>query len=619
MPAGFGSEQDEHLESPSVLREGESHPASERVPFEKPGRSILPWSRSDFFACLGCMMLGLFLAIEPHLAKLASEGTLEYLPDGDDILYLSISRHPFHGETGLRDPFSTADRKVPTLYSWLQFVPLAKAARLVGLSTISTSFLWRLVGGPLFGGSLYILFRKLLGGTRRPTAWAVGCTLICLADGGFAGVPPLIRDFRELLFEMIRPSRPLTAANQIGQYRVVTPLLNLPWLLLLIAVLLPGGRKDRTAWALGSICFGLCIHLYFFFWTAAIVGIVGYLTTRALTLLVRRSSIGGWQDIRFGAAVVAGGMVLGAPQIYSNLRLSADPEYKPMLQRMQRGSQLEPGDPHRTLYLKNKWPIAELAVGGGIIAGLGLWNLGLVWWMVLAGYALSASAFVTGLEFENFHWAYVWAPMGEIMLLALAASILDRLRPGRWQFALWVFPITLVLIALVWRPFEALHQRHSVVQGRILRELDPLRPTLADLSPYETLAGPPEANTALLMTRAGLLYQYDQSWVSSLLPASEVNERFALNAWLLGMDMPRFRDAIVEREPVRERGMGPEWIKTFQVVLDGKADDLMARHKVGALLLPADAPPPIRGGPWRRDAAGDRWILWRRDPGQGSR
>ena len=173
--------------------------------------------------------------------------------------------------------------------------------------------------------------------------------------------------------------------------------------------------------------------------------------------------------MRFAAAVLAGGMVLGAPQVYNNSRTFADPQYRPVLERMVRGQRLEPGHPRRTAHLWNRWPLAELAVGGAAIVGLGLWNLGLPWCLTLAGYLLSTSAAVTGLEFENFHWAYVYSAFGEITLLVVAAMVLDGLGPSaRWKpdaEALGL-PAVLVTIAAVWRPYEALHNRYTARSAR---------------------------------------------------------------------------------------------------------------------------------------------------------
>jgi hypothetical protein len=581
--------------------------------FTKPSRTLAPWTRADLFACLACALLGLVVAISPHVAKWFAEGTLDYVADGDDLLYLAISRVPYYDGWSLRDPFAGPDEHVPTLYAWLQFVPLAKLAKLLGLSALRTSLLWRAVGGLLLGASLYAIFRQLLGGTRRPTAWALGCALICLTDAGFARGKPLVQE-SVLLRGILDPSNAI-GANGLAQYRIVTPILNLPWLLLLIAVLAPGGRRGWGAWALGSICLGLCFQLYFFFWTAALLGIGVYLGVRAIAWLAGRArDPEGWKELRFGAAVLAGGLVLGAPQVYGNARTFADPQYRPILDRMYRGRKLAPDDSIRTRYLMNGWPVGEIAAGGAAILGLGLGGLGLPWCMLVAGYLLSTSAVLTGLEFENYHWAYVFAPFGEILVLSAAALLLDGLGPRRWKPALWAVPAAFVAIALVSRPLEALYPRYTRDTTQLARELEPLRPALAELGPDEALAGPGQVNLAVLFTPAALLYQFDQTWVSSPIPTAEVGRRFALNAWLQGMDMPRFLEAANHSEPVAWRGMREPWIAHFRTVLDGGADDLLRRYRVGALLLPSDAPEPSRGGPWRLAAKGPEWALWRREP-----
>jgi hypothetical protein len=575
------------------------------------------WSRADRVACLVCAAMGLVLAVAPHLAVLARRGTLEYVADGDDVLYLAISRIPYHGEPALRDPFSARREGVPTLYAWLQFVPTAVLTRLVGLHPVLTGLVWRALGGPLLGLSLFVLFRRLLAGTRSPTAWALGCAVVCLADAGFVGGRLLVQDLG-LLAHMARGTTPMGKPDALAHLRVVTPLLNLPWLLLLVAVLLPGGGRGWREWALGAVCLGLCFQLYFFFWTAAVVGVGGYLASRGLALAAGRDrDEEGWSGVRFGAAVLAGGMVLGAPQVYSNARTFADPHYKPILRRMDRGKPLPPGDPQRAKYLKNAWALGRLAAGGALIVGLGFWRAGLLWWMTLAGYLLANSALVTGLEFENFHWSYVYNPLGEVMLLGLAALALDRWGPRRWLPSLWALPVGLGLIALAWRPYEALHAPEAAFDSRLLEELRPLRPALSRLDPEDTLAGPYEANFALLFTRAGQLYQQDQTWVSSPIPTEEVNQRHALNSWLRGLDLARYRKVARPRIPPVPDADVEARVAVFRQLLDGSSRDLVGRFRPTALLLPAGDPAPDRAGPWRLDAATPQWNLWIRQGSHG--
>ena len=140
--------------------------------------------RGDFAAGLVCALIGLILAVEPHLAMFARYGTPEYIADGDDVFYLAIGRIPYSGESGLRDSFLSYQRAIPTTYSWLQFVPLSMLTRWLDLRPELMPLVWRFLGGPMLGATLYLLFRRLLGGMRQPIAWSLACAVICLADSG---------------------------------------------------------------------------------------------------------------------------------------------------------------------------------------------------------------------------------------------------------------------------------------------------------------------------------------------------------------------------------------------------------------------------------------------------
>jgi hypothetical protein len=584
------------------------------------------WTRRDVYGLIICIVTGILLAVSPHMATLASYGTLEYAADGDDVLYLSIARFPHQGESSLRDPFCLVSERLPTLYAWLQFAPLAMLTRWLGLPVLLMGLVWRAVGGGLLGFALYVLFRRVMADTRFPVAWALGCALVCLGDAGLIGGRSIIQNY-SLVKAMLGGTTPITPANALPQYRVVTPLLNLPFFLLLVATLLPKAPRGPKWAVLGAVLMGVCIHLYFFFWTAALVGISAYL---AVCLLLA------WREprerpehlatVRFGACVMAGGLLLGLPQIISNAQTVASPTYKPTLERMSRPRHLPAGSRFRAVNLMNRWVVGKLLVGAVAILALRLRGLGLFWWLSLAGYALSNSAIVTGLEFENYHWSYVTSPMSEILMLGIVGKVLDRwLASVPWLMgAFWVAPLAIVGAAVLFRPYEALKAPEAAEATRLIEELRPLRPALSELEADCSLAGPRVANFAILFTRAGQLFDQPHSIQSSLISGQEGHERFALNHWLMGIKHAEF--VPLARPKTFHTGPDPEEpgaldeaaetrIRLFDEI-DGdssKASELLLRYRPCALILPSDAEPPTRGGPWKRAGESPRWILWTAD------
>lgn len=315
--------------------------------------------------------------------------------------------------------------------------------------------------------------------------------------------------------------------------------------------------------------------------------------------------------------------MIGAPQVYSNSRTIADPQYKPILERIGRPCTLSPEDPARHLYVKNSWVWGKLIIGAAAILLFRVSGLSLLWCFTFAGYALANSALITSLEFENFHWAYVHASMGEILVLGAVVKVLDRwkeMRLHKFLPALWAIPIVVLLVALVWRPYEALHAPAAVENSRVLQELQPLKPMLATLDSNHALAGPKEVNVALLFTRSAQLYQRPYTW-NSLIADEVVHERHALNGWLEGADLESYlMTASADRIPycadpsLQEAAITKARSEIFRTLLEhpDAADRLLARYRPDYLLRLSADPPPDRGGPWRLIQQSPRWALWGR-------
>ena len=536
----------------------------------------------------------------------ARYGTWEYSADNDDTQYLAITRIVYQGENSLRHPYAGKWEGQPTQYPGIPFVQTGQFNRFLGLPLMASNLEWRIAGGLMFGAALFLFFRYLFAQTRYPTAWALGCSLICITDGGFVQGRSFILDFT-LIPHILNGTTPLTKPDAIPQLRVVSPLLMLPFLLLLATAFLPATRRDWKWMAVGAAAFGMCVHMYFFFWTAALVAIAGY------SLSTRR--------IKFGAAVIAGGLILGAPQLYSTYKLSQEARFQPLLQRLCRGQKLPVSDPYRRMNLRNVWAWGKLLAGAIAILWLRLRGLGFVWWGTFAGFALANSAIATGLEFENWHWNYVQAPMGEILILGATVMLLDRVRRFSLK-PLWAFPMALIAIAAVWRPYEALAAPEAQRNNEMLAQLRPLRSTIASLGEGHMLVGPsPAADLALLDCKCGRLYN-PYTATSTFISDSDANARYAVNGYLQGQDRDSYSDPRKQGDFTPCSFVNPDWSPAavaahrtalFDGFEKGSVDpDLLKIYRPDYLLVPSRVVPDGRAGHWNLLSSTSDWNLWER-------
>lgn len=588
------------------------------------------WSGADALAALACGLVGLALAVVPHLARLAAHGTPEYVSDWDEILYLSIAKAPYHaGTLSVTDPFSAPEIR-PTIYPAAIFVPPALALRALGGSPLMLSLAWRALGGLALGASAYFLFRRGFSDLPRARAWALVATMICLGDSGFDSGRSFLGNALTLAgysegsdyYYLDRQGQPSGRPNQVGQYRVFNPLLCLPMLLVVAGVLTPERRPGRGMLALGVAAMGLLVLTNFYMWTSAALA----LTFRGAALYLRARSDptlpGPERDAwRAYAIVLLGGLTIGAPQVALHSWTFAEPQYREIMIRTAKYGRYALDDPLRWRYLGNSWVWAKLAVGALAMGALGLPRLALAWSLTLAGFLMSNSVLVLGVDFENPHFHYVYSPFGEVLLLAVAVRLACRWGRERSGLAvLGAAAAAMVVSCAAIRAEEALETPISREIAAHLRELGPLRPALAALEADATISFPRGTRIVTVLSPATPLYFSPYTW-SSMIPDRAVDERHALNAWLQGFDARSYEDLVgrdIERwghsrYPIEE--VLPRRRPIFRAILEGEGEALVERYRVRYLLLPSDAPAPTRGGPWTRRAGDDRWTLWARRAG----
>src|SRR5260221_13955080 len=104
-----------------------------------------PWS-SDLLAVLLCVVVGLALAILPHLISWQKSGDPTWIADDDEILYLTLaSQSYFEHPSYISDPSSSESK--PSYYPSLQFVPAVLVAKGLGLGPLGLALVWRVWAG----------------------------------------------------------------------------------------------------------------------------------------------------------------------------------------------------------------------------------------------------------------------------------------------------------------------------------------------------------------------------------------------------------------------------------------------------------------------------------------
>ncbi len=585
----------------------------------------LTW-RTSIRDALFCGLLGALIAIVPHVASKAFFGTWEFHQDLDEVVYRLIAKPAMDGSWSMRDVFVQSDRDMPTTYSWMQFVPTSQLALALGFDIVSLGQFWRITGGFLTGISLYVAFASFRIPVSRPRAFILLATILALSDAGFVQGRVLMQNAL-IAKDYVRwmPIKP--HATNFSAYRVISPILSLPFTILAAAMLSPDviGRAPRRA-ILAALFTALSITLYFFQWTALCVG-----AGACLGLLAAYDTLTKGRKRRasfVASAAFAAGVLIGSPQILYNARIFADPALDPILERIGRGQVMPPGDPYVYVNLVNYWVWLKVLVSVAVIWRFRSRGVAMFAAVGLAGYALANSAIITRLEFENWHWMYVYGPFLAVPVYVGTVAAMLRWLGLRVSAAI----VTVMFVsAVTLRALEVKLAPESMLVRGYAADIAPIRPLLESIPDdgQRSIAGfVPAQIAALSMPGGRLLYHFPYASQISLMSLEEVHERIALTYWLTGMTretLAQMPDGSVPKVNLAERTR-PEWMpeairSALLAVFDRlenspeEARTFMARYRPEWLLLEKSqhAIPPRRGGSWTRVAVTGKHELWKLD------
>ena len=477
-------------------------------------------------------------------------------------------------------------------------MPGILAAKALGLGPWSLGLVWRVAEGLLIPIGWYILLR-----VRFRPVHAAAAACILLADPGVLNGQlgyTLLKTFARPLPPENDPEQ---GANKLmPQLRILNPSVTWPWWLaffIFTARSVASPSRSRVI-AAGVTC-GLLFHIYFFFWTTAVVGLL----LAAILDRQRRSVY---------LRILAVGLLIGLPALIGSMQFRAE-----------HGSDwLMRTDKFLPVGRFDELLIPRVSVLLLAVVWVWVWRRAWEWaWMACiatAGLCLLNHTAVTGLQIENFHWNLALGPALSFLLILTVADLFARL-PSRivrsspivaWVFAFIVMAGGVALTnRVVEKSTENPHVRPTVAayQAQTADLTLPVGGAVAGDSDFQYL------------TAVGFDLRPLAGYTAVLSPISdsELDARVALNAYLLGWSRERF--ATDQESTMRVARWGPisrsvgaravrlaarlaEW---DAIVLDPTA--ALERFDVRVLArLVTDSEPAPPG--WVLVQSGPRWLVW---------
>ena len=562
-----------------------------------------PSATSEWPIALLLMVLGLVLAVIPHLVRWKTTGDAVWICDTDELVpYGHLVSHAYREHPWkLGDP--ALESGGSSMYPWIQFAPWMMLARLFDLGAPWVFGVMRVFAGLTLGLGVYLL-------ARRPGAiWLTAVlAVLAVADDGLQSGLPLVSHW-DAVFQIIggTPGGKLNAwAGPLGQFRLITPGLSfLSMAVALHGLMLLREAPSRRRMIFAGLGFGYCVATYLYFWTA-VGGAIG------LLLFIDRRN---W---RWYAGVIAIGLVVGSPALLQNFLTKATygddwlirSEYMVRLTR-----------PFHAV------PVKVIA----LYAVLGIWiwkynqRLTPVWLTGVVAILLSQSHEVTHIYLQPAHWLKASGMLGCILMLHAALDAWKRLAGDhRWaNVLLGIVAIAQVGGAFVIRGWATDHNRETAkIEANRQSWLRFLKanPSL-QLKPNSVVAG----DTSV--TDWAVLYNDVRPLTGAVGLSPSVNKaqwlrRRTLNAWLKGLP----EDQVVQSAdgeygvwfnlnflPPAER---EEELAQFRTTCREYAQDAtpdLDRTGVRYLVLASGANPPTAvRQTWRQLETKGEWQVWER-------
>jgi hypothetical protein len=559
-------------------------------------------------ALLCCFVVALAISLLPYLIwALALGRPFIYIGDADNQLHLQIAANAFFNHPWyLGDP---ARPGAPTHYPWLQFVPFVLLARLLQLGPFDINLLWHLWAAAGMALGFYVVFWRYL----RLRAVAAACAVFAMTDAGLTSAHPVVHQLFLLAQIISGHTRAITDdwPPIIFQWRVVDPAVGFPIVLLHVAAVTTAReRPTRTFLLAAGATFGILFYIYFYYWTAVAGGLA---LAFALDAAGRR--------VYFHTAWIGG--IIGAPGVVHDYLLKSALS----TEAMQRFGLFVPMPRLPGLML----PRSTIVLLSLLLVWL--WRtrrleLSYLWALAVVGLVLNNLGAIIGLDLQQGHWRFIWGTAAEILLIILVVDWARRwLRWSPMATKISLGALGLYIIgALFLEGFDVLHTQacRRVFVAYRMYSMQQSHVGKVHLTPLSTIAGDERyVDLAMIAQNLFPLYTY-AVLISPTITDHDWELRFALNAYLMGVDAGAFRAqaehfaATYQWGPwsYGESGGRPalfaQLVNAYKEVTDTPFASL-DRFAVRYVVLPSgDGPPPDGAGVWFPVENGTSWTVWER-------
>ena len=558
-------------------------------------------------AALVSVTAGVSIAALPHFLAWAKTGTPEFISTVDETYYLAVaSQSYFNHVDKLSDPVFAGE--TVNVYRLLPFLPGVWAAKLFELGPLGINLMWRILAGALTGLAWYVLFRQ-----RIAHPWvAASLAAILLSDPGLCQGVPLARHASRLMqFATAAPDTFFPGGHWMHlEWRVVSPATTMAYLIVVIwAVQRCRAVPTRGRIAFAGLTYGLLFYVFFYYWTAV-----------GLALLLAGARHRPPPDLLpYGLdrrATRVAGSLLGFPcETAHRARLvSACDRFLPI----GRFTEFElPREMLLVTALSLVWSLFRRR------------DLLFIWSLGTAGLLLANEQILTGLQIENYHWAYVWGPAFSCWLLLAATEAFGDY--VKWsptaRVALVVVGLTAFGIGMRIRAVEATRSVDPVHHAHMLAAYHAEFPCgrLPGFVANGVAAGDIDfIDLASILDNLRPLSNWS-TYLSPSVSDAELDERVALNDLLQGVERTVFESrqrAFFEDFPMgpckRDPSLVPVRVAARVAAYDRLRADLptaLKRFAIRYVALRTGNRPDYLTRDWAPLIMGPTWDVWERTSG----